>query len=66
MTEDELKKLAAEANARYEALSPEQKTAHDQAQKESWVRGEMGFPEPKFKIVDGVKVYESYEDYCNG
>lgn len=66
MTEQELKELVAKARARYDAMTPEQRAAADQAQRESWVRGEMGFPKPKFKMVNGVKVYDSYEDYCNG
>lgn len=37
----ELTALIAEAKARYDALSPEEKDAYDKAQRESWVRGEM-------------------------
>lgn len=44
MSETDLQKLVAQARARYEALSPEEKAAHDKAQRESWVRGEMGWP----------------------
>lgn len=39
MTEEQLRKLIAQAKARYEALSPEEKAAHDKAQQESFVRG---------------------------
>lgn len=38
-----LAKLIEEANARVAAMSPEERAAMWQAQKESWVRGEMGF-----------------------
>jgi hypothetical protein len=37
-----------------------------EAQRRSYVAAEMSWPEPKFKMIDGVRVYESYEDYCNG
>lgn len=39
MTEEELKRLIAEAQARYDALSPEQKAIHDRDQRRSFVRG---------------------------
>lgn len=65
MTEDELKALVKAANNRFNALTLEQQEAHRQAQRESWVRGEMDWPKPRFKMVNGVKVYDSYEDYCN-
>jgi hypothetical protein len=38
-TDNKLKQLVAEAQARYDALTPEEKAAHDQAQRESWMRG---------------------------
>lgn len=47
-------------------MTPEEREEMYKAQRESWVRGEMGWPKPKYKMVDGVKVYESYEDYCAG
>jgi hypothetical protein len=37
----ELTELIAKARAAYEAMSPEEKEAHDKTQRESWVRGEM-------------------------
>jgi hypothetical protein len=37
--ERDLKRLADEAMARFNALSPEEQKAHRQAQRESWVRG---------------------------
>jgi hypothetical protein len=55
----------AEAEARYQALTPEQKIVHDKAQRESFVRGQVGWPAPKYRSVNGVKVYESLEDYYN-
>ena len=38
MTEQELKELAAKAQARFDALSPEQQSAHREAQRQSFVR----------------------------
>ncbi len=37
--------LLAESLARYEALSPAEKAEHDEAQRQSWVRGEMAMGE---------------------
>lgn len=39
MTEAEFKSLVGEARARYDALSPDEKREHDEAQRQSWVRG---------------------------
>jgi hypothetical protein len=62
----ELAELLTKAREIYDAMSPEEKRAAHEAQRQSWVRAEMSWPAPKFKWVDGVKVYDSYEDYCNG
>lgn len=35
------------------------------AQRDGYVRAEMSWPKAKFKWVNGVKVYDSFEDYCN-
>lgn len=48
MTEEQLKKLVADARARYEAMTPEQKEAHDKAQRESFIRGMMPTGDPLF------------------
>ena len=66
MTDQELESLIARAKAQYDAMTPEEREAMHKEQRESFVHGELGWPKPKFKWVDGVKVYESYEDYCNG
>ena len=60
----ELQELLRRANAKVAAMTPAEKEAMLRAQRDSWVRGEMGWPNPKYKWVNGVKVYESYEDYC--
>lgn len=66
MDEVRLRRLLAEAQARYDAMTPEQQAEMWRQQREGYVRAEMSWPKPKFKMVNGVKVYESYEDYCNG
>lgn len=65
MLRPELQRLLDVSKRLVDAMTPEQKEAMFKAQRESWVRGEMSWPKPKFKWVDGVKVYDSYEDYCN-
>lgn len=60
-----LERQIADAVARYRAMSPEDRAAHDRAQRESYVRSITEWPKPKFRWVDGVKVYESLEDYHN-
>lgn len=61
----ELDRLLERARRYVDAMTPEQKAAMIRAQAESWVRAEMAWPKPRFKYVDGVKVFESYEDYLN-
>ena len=61
----ELDRLMEEARKRVAAMSPEEIAAMHQSQRESWVRSITEWPKPKFEWVNGVKVYASYEDYCN-
>ena len=61
----DLARLIQQAAAKYKALSPEQKAAHDAAQRASFVRSIVDWPKPKFRWENGVKVYDSFEDYCN-
>lgn len=44
MTEAELKRMVAAAQARYDALTPDQKAAHDKAQRDSFVRAMQPLP----------------------
>lgn len=62
----ELSRLIEESKARLAAMSPEQVEAMLRMQHEGYAKAEASWPKPKFKFVDGVKVYDSYEDYCNG
>lgn len=62
---NELDRLVAEAKEKVAAMTPEERDAMLEAQRKSYVRAEMSWPKPRYKFVDGVKVYESYEDYLN-
>ena len=62
----ELKAALERAKVWDETATPEQKEAMWKAQRESYVRAEASWPAPKFEMVNRVKVYASYEDYCNG
>lgn len=62
----ELDALLAISKAKVAAMTSEQKEDMLRKQAKSWARGEMAWPKPKFKMVNGVKVCDSYEDYCNG
>ncbi len=61
----DIQRLVDEAMAKFNALTPEQQAEHRRLQQESWVRTEMSWPKAKFKYVNGAKVYDSFEDYCN-
>lgn len=62
---EELKKLLEDAGNWWRNATPQEREEMIRAQRESWVRAEMEWPKAKFKFVNGVKVYESYEDYVN-
>ena len=61
----ELDAALAEAHRRVEAMTDAERAAMYEAQRASFVRGEMGWPKPKYRIENGVKIYASYEDYCH-
>ena len=48
------------------SLTDEERLAHFDKQRKSWIESEFSWLASKYKFVNGVKVYESYEDYCNG
>lgn len=58
--------LILAAKARVAAMTPMEYDIMIAAQRASFVRSELMWPKAKFKYKDGVKVYDSYEDYCNG
>lgn len=57
--------LLRKAREYVDSLTPEEKAEMLRKQVESWARAEASWPKSKFKMVNGVKVYASYEDYCN-
>jgi hypothetical protein len=61
----ELQKLLEEAVKEFAKLSPEQQEEIYRKQREGYVRAEMSWPKAKYKWVNGVKVYDSMEDYYN-
>ena len=61
-----LQKLLEEAVAKVKAMSPEELEAMLKVQRENYVKAETSWPKPRCKFVNGVKVYASYADYCNG
>lgn len=65
MTNEKLKQLLVDANRRYEAMTPEQQAEMWKKQREGYAKAEASWPKPIFEYIDGVRVYASYEDYCN-
>lgn len=63
-TYDLADKLIAAAE-RVKAMTPEEREAMRIAQRDSYAKAELAMPKPNFKWVNGAKVYDSYEDYCN-
>lgn len=62
---DELTDLIEQSKRRVEAMTPEAREAMYRQQREGYAKSETSWPKPKFEWVNGVKVYASYEDYCN-
>jgi hypothetical protein len=60
-----LDELIDKAKAWWDNATPEDREAMIAVQRASWLRAEMNWPKAKFQWIDGVKVYNSYEDYCN-
>lgn len=61
-----LNKLLSQAVEALDSMTPEQQREMHRRQAEGVARAEASWPKPRYRMVDGVKVYESYEDYCNG
>lgn len=62
----DIEKLLAEAVAKVKAMTPEAREEMFRKQREGYAKAEASWPKPKFHYENGVKVYPSYEDYCNG
>lgn len=65
-TSPELLRLIEEAAEVVRNMTTEEREAMYREQAEGYARAEASWPKPKFKWVNGAKVYDSYEDYCNG
>lgn len=61
----DITELLKKSKERVDRMSPEERDAMFAKQREGYARAEASWPKPKFKWVNGVKVYDSYEDYCN-
>lgn len=62
---DDLNRPLAEARERVAAMTPAERDAMLAEQARSWVRSIANWPKAKYRWADGVKVYDSFEDYCN-
>ena len=60
-----LEERIKQAIAKFNAMTLEQQVAMREAQRQSWVRSILNSPKPKYNWVNGIKVYDSYEDCCN-
>lgn len=61
----ELDELLRRSRELVDKMTPEEKAEMIRKQGESWARAEASWPKPKYKWINGVKVYDSFEDYCN-
>lgn len=61
----ELEDLLKKSVERVAKMTPEEREEMMCQQRESYARSELSWPKPKFRWENGVKVYDSYEDYCN-
>lgn len=59
---EELWRLAKEL---MDDMTPEGREAMFAQQRKGYAEAEASWPKPKYEWVNGVKVYASYEDYCN-
>lgn len=64
-TEAEQHTTLAKSIALVNAMTPAERDAMVKRQIEGIAKAEMSWPKPKFHYENGVKVYDSYEDYCN-
>ncbi len=64
-TDPKLVKLLEESAAKVAAMSPKDREAMFKQQRDGWVKAEMSWPKAKYKWINGVKVYDSLEDYYN-
>jgi hypothetical protein len=65
LNRSDLDQLIEESKRRVAAMTPEEREQMYEEQRQSWVRAEASWPKPRFRWVNGAKVYASYEDYVN-
>lgn len=61
---DDLVQLLRMSAEKVAAMSDAERDEMFRQQREGFIRGEMSWPKPKFRWVNGTKVYDSYADYC--
>lgn len=62
---EELDKLLKASAAKVAAMTPAEREAMFKQQRDGYVAAEMSWPKAKYKWINGVKVYDSIEDYYN-
>ena len=65
MTHRPIEELIEESKKRLAAMTDDEREEMYARQREGYARAEASWPKPKFHYENGVKVYDSYEDYCN-
>ena len=60
-----LDELIKQSLAKLATMTPEEKEAMYRQQRDGYVKAEMSWPRSNYHWENGVKVYHSYEDYCN-
>lgn len=61
-----LQEIAERCRAAWDRMTPDERREMLRRQAESIARAEASWPKPRYRWENGVKIYESYEDYCNG
>ena len=64
--DDSLAELLRKSREAVDAMTSEEYEEMLRKQGESWARAEMSWPAPRYTVIGGEKVFDSYEDYCNG
>lgn len=61
----DLKELLQKSIEMLERMTLEEQEKLLREQAKAWAEAEARFPKPKYRWVNGVKVYDSIEDYFN-
>lgn len=60
----DLEALIEDSKRKLAAMTPDEIEAMLREQRDGYAKAEASWPKAKFKWVNGVKVYASYDDYC--